>query len=341
MSGNGRPLRFLAVTLAGWTGARIAFLWYVTGQPPASLPALLPVVGGAVVAAPHGGPQSLRDSADVRSQPQGPRFRRIVSIVDRPVVVQAGLTAPPLTGPFRSEPTQRREEPLPHIVSPAMDAPVARADPAKRSRWSGDAWLLLRGGTMRGAAFGAGQLGGSQAGVRIAYALARSRRVALVGRLDTALRGKGREAAFGVEWHPAHLPVRLVAEERLSLDGGKVAPAVGAIAGLDPTPIAVGFRLEAYGQAGALDRDGVQGFAEGAARATRAIAKFGPFVADLGAGAWGGAQRGAARLDIGPTLGVAFRLGELPARLTIDWRQRIAGRARPGSGLAMSLGTDF
>jgi len=223
-----------------------------------------------------------------------------------------------LTGPFRSEPAQRREEPLPRIVSPAMDASVFRADPAKRSRWSDDAWLLVRGGTMRGAAFGAGQLGGSQAGVRIAYALGHARRVALVGRLDTALRGQGREAAFGVEWHPHHLPVRLVAEERVPLDGGKAAPALGAIAGLDPTPIAAGFRLEAYGQAGALDRDGVQGFADGAARATHALAELGPLLADLGAGAWGGAQRGAARLDIGPTLGVAFRFGKLPARLTID-----------------------
>jgi hypothetical protein len=28
-------------------------------------------------------------------------------------------------------------------------------------------------------------------------------------------------------------------------------------------------------------------------------------------------------------------------RLSIDWRQRIAGRARPGSGPALSIGSDF
>jgi len=254
------------------------------------------------------------------------------------------LLALALAGLIRFGPAEQIDEPAPLLVSPATGAPFAPAGGAavaRRSRWSGDVWLLLRGGRMGGAGFGAGQLGGSQAGVRIAYALGHGRRVALVGRLDTPLRGKGREAAFGVEWRPARLPVRLVAEERVPLDGGKAAPAIGTIAGLDPTPIAAGFRLEAYGQAGALDRGGVQGFADGAARMTHALGRLGPFAIDLGAGAWGGAQRGAARLDLGPTLGFGFRLGRLPARLTIDWRQRAAGHARPGSGLAVSLGSDF
>jgi hypothetical protein len=252
------------------------------------------------------------------------------------------LTTLALAGLIRRRPPQRRGESPPRIVSPAMGAPLtAAATTGSGSRWSGDAWLLARGGTMRGAGFGAGQLGGSQAGVRIAYALGRSRGVALIGRLDTPLHGIGREAALGVEWRPLRLPVRLIAEERISLDGGKTAPALGTIAGLNPTPLAAGFRLEAYGQAGVLDRDGVQGFADGAARMTHMLVKFGPFTTDLGAGAWGGAQRGAARIDVGPTLGFGFRLGKLPARLTIDWRQRVAGRARPGSGPALSLGTDF
>jgi len=52
-------------------------------------------------------------------------------------------------------------------------------------------------------------------------------------------------------------------------------------------------------------------------------------------------QRGAARLDIGPSLGLALPLGTRTLRLAADWRQRIAGPSRPNSGPALSLGTDF
>lgn len=342
MSRGGRPLRFLAVMLVGWTGARVAVLWYATGRPPALLPALLPIAGSAAiptspVAVPVRGPSRAAIGATRRTPPPTGRPQGTI-IPDHRLIALA------LAGLIRFGPAEPIEQAQPLLVSPASVPPLlppSRSGARQRSRWSGDGWLLLRAGSMRGAGFGAGQLGGSQAGVRIAYALSRSRRVALVGRLDTPLHGKGREAAFGVEWRPTALPVRLVAEERMPLDGGTAAPAAGAIAGLNPTPLAAGFRLEAYGQAGAIDRGGVQGFADGAARATHRLAAFGPFTADLGAGAWGGAQRGAARLDIGPTIGLGFRLGTLPARLTIDWRQRVAGRARPGSGLAVSLGADF
>ncbi|MBS0285465.1 MAG: hypothetical protein JSS15_13700, partial [Proteobacteria bacterium] len=57
-------------------------------------------------------------------------------------------------------------------------------------------------------------------------------------------------------------------------------------------------------------------------------------------GAWGGAQRGAARLDVGPAAGVAVPAA-MPLRISLEWRQRIAGDARPGSGPALSIGADF
>ena len=62
---------------------------------------------------------------------------------------------------------------------------------------------------------------------------------------------------------------------------------------------------------------------------------------DLGIGAWGAAQRGAARLDIGPSAAITLPLGTRALRVSFDWRQRIAGDARPVSGPALSIGPDF
>jgi len=61
----------------------------------------------------------------------------------------------------------------------------------------------------------------------------------------------------------------------------------------------------------------------------------------VGAGAWGGAQDDAQRFDIGPTLRLDLTVGEVPARLSLDWRERIGGQAGPDSGLAATLSTRF
>ena len=118
-----------------------------------------------------------------------------------------------------------------------------------------------------------------------------------------------------------------------------------AVGGVNPTPVAAGFRLEAYVEAGAIARraadGGVEGFGDGAARLTRPIARVGKLRLDLGAGSWGAVQRGARRLDVGPTMGIVAPLGRKSMRLTLDWRERVAGDARSGSGPALSLGTDF
>lgn len=57
-----------------------------------------------------------------------------------------------------------------------------------------------------------------------------------------------------------------------------------------------------------------------------------------GAGAWGAAQSGVTRLDVGPQASVRF-----PANLTLaaDWRFRVAGDAAPASGPTLTLSTDF
>src|SRR3546814_6988641 len=89
------------------------------------------------------------------------------------------------------------------------------------SDWSSDVWS-------------SDLLGGSQAGARLAYAIDPAPRLQLVGRVATPLRGRGREAAIGVAWQPTRAPVRVVAEQRFAIDGGRGGPAIGVIGGVGP-----------------------------------------------------------------------------------------------------------
>jgi hypothetical protein len=57
-----------------------------------------------------------------------------------------------------------------------------------------------------------------------------------------------------------------------------------------------------------------------------------------GFGVWGGAQPGLYRVDAGPRLTMKVRRN---VRVHLDWRQRLAGNAQPGSGPAVTLATDF
>ncbi len=82
-------------------------------------------------------------------------------------------------------------------------------------------------------------------------------------------------------------------------------------------------------------------YADGAIRVARTV-DFGQGRSlALGGGLWGAAQPDAARLDISPSdvlrLPVAFHA----VALALDWRDRIAGAAKPGSGVALTLASDF
>ena len=113
------------------------------------------------------------------------------------------------------------------------------------------------------------------------------------------------------------------------------------IGGVNPVDVAAGFRLEAYGQAGVIGRDGGEAFADGAVRLARPVATLGRVRLDAGGGSWGAAQKGASRLDVGPSLSATLPIGKQPVRLSLDWRQRAAGNAAPGSGLVLTMGADF
>jgi hypothetical protein len=53
---------------------------------------------------------------------------------------------------------------------------------------------------------------------------------------------------------------------------------------------------------------------------------------------WGGAQPGLYRIDAGPRVTMRVRDN---LRVHLDWRQRLAGNAEPGSGPAITLAGDF
>lgn len=177
-------------------------------------------------------------------------------------------------------------------------------------------------------------------GVRVAWRAAPRARLAAVARLSAPLAGAGREAALGVEWQPTRLPLRLAVERRFGLDGTAGGIGIGVFGGGD-TALPAGFRLETYGQAGAVNRSRWEPYADGAARALYSAGGAGRVRLALGAGAWGAVQRGAARLDLGPSVVLAVPVAGHGLRATLDWRQRIAGDARPGSGPALTLGSDF
>lgn len=201
--------------------------------------------------------------------------------------------------------------------------------------------MVARGGA--GLAPGAlgGQLGGSQAGARLVYALDLRRRIALVGRVTTPLGDGLREASLGIEWQPTRLPVRFVVEQRVAVSRGQGGPGAGVIGGFGPIDIGHRLRAESYAQMGIIRRVATEPYVDGALRVTHPVGSLGPLRFDLGTGVWGGAQRGATRLDLGPSLGVALPMRRQSLRLALDWRQRIAGDAHPGSGPALTLGSDF
>jgi hypothetical protein len=232
-------------------------------------------------------------------------------------------------------------------VRPDLAAPVPPLPLA--SRWSGDGWLLWRqdSGGLPVGGFAPASYGASQAGAVLRYRLvpgSRHQPLAYL-RITSALASPGQpEAAFGIGARPLpRVPVSLLAELRLTESGGRtrLRPAVAVVAGLPRQRLPFGFGVEAYGQAGYVAGPDASGFVDGQARLDRRIVRFGSSELRGGGAVWGGAQRGAGRLDVGPGASVQFRLGQTSARLSADWRFRVAGQAAPASGPAVTLSAGF
>jgi hypothetical protein len=335
---GGRPLRFLAIVLGGWIGMRTLAL-FQTGELP-----LAPLAGPVehIAAALGIGPAEAAARAPLPTSGATPIPRPYRPPSAPPPPLSGIPTAAARTDGDRPAPDTTMTTPRPTPPPPPPLLPLATPaaiTPRGPSRLAGSVWGITRRGGI-GQASG-GQLGGLQAGIRVTYALGASRRVALAARLSTPLAGRGAEAALGLDWQPTRLPIHLLAERRIAIDGGRGGTMLGLVGGYGPAPVAGPVTVEGYGQAGLIARDGTEAFIDGALRLAHPIARRGKARLDAGIGAWGGAQRGAARLDIGPSLGLVVPVANHNLRLTADWRQRIAGNARPDSGPALSIGTNF
>jgi hypothetical protein len=236
--------------------------------------------------------------------------------------------------------------PIPPEFNPAAvpAIPLAPSSPPNAGRWHGSAWLLWREGSATPAnVVTAGRLGGSQAGLRIDYDLTpqAAGRTAAYGRVSTAMnRPASPEAALGLAWQPVRtIAISIAGERRIALGkGARDANALLIVGGFGPRPVATGLEAEAYAQAGMVGFRRKDLFVDGKFSLMAPVAHS-PL--RLGASVSGGAQPRVERLDVGPELQIRLPLPRVPTRLSIEWRERIAGGATPTSGVAVTLGADF
>ena len=233
-----------------------------------------------------------------------------------------------------------------HTVSRPI---FARAASKPEKRWSFDGWAFIRseGGLPNAAGVLAPSYGGSQVGAVMRYRLdpQSGHKPAAYARVTKAIsQGEEGDIALGAAARPVpQIPVALHAEARLSRNAGgtEVRPAVFAVTELPPAQLPFGLRAEAYVQAGYVGGDFETAFADGQARLDHELAQVGGAELRLGAGVWGGAQKGAQRLDAGPGISASFNLDKAPVRLSMDYRHRVAGDAQPDSGVAVTISTGF
>lgn len=237
-------------------------------------------------------------------------------------------------------------------VTPAGPAMPAVSNPV--DRWSLDVWGFFRQGSMTGP-ISQGRVptyGASQSGAKLTYRLApqSGHDPRLFVRAYQALIADGeREAATGASARPfPKIPVRLAGEMRVTdgLGGLRFRPAGYAFTEFAPISLPARFSLEAYGQAGYVGGANATPFADGQATIMRDVYGFSAKQVrnariSVGGGIWGGAQRGASRVDIGPSVRVDMNLGKVPMRMSVDWRQKIAGDAAPESGVTATVSTRF
>jgi hypothetical protein len=221
---------------------------------------------------------------------------------------------------------------------PGQSAPVI--DPGKVDRLQLATWALLRSqqtgvAGSRPLATG-GQLGASQAGARLIYNY--NRQIALAARVSSEVGRRGGEVAAGVRVRPlVDIPVWLTAERRQAVGrygGGRNAWAVFLEGGMYERPLPWRFSFDTYLQAGVVGVKSRDWFVDGAFSVTRPV--YRNFSA--GFGVWGAAQPGLSRVDVGPRVSMKVRNN---LKVHLDWRQKVAGNARPGSGPALTLSGDF
>ncbi len=137
-------------------------------------------------------------------------------------------------------------------------------------------------------------------------------------------------------------PLKLHIEQRLDVySAANHGQAFYLSGGSGPDPVFEKMVLETYGQAGYILGRNETHFFDGSATVQGQIAKISSAKLSIGAGMWAGGQRGTSRLDFGPRADIRVPVATASARVAVDWRARIAGAARPVSGLTLTISTGF
>lgn len=236
----------------------------------------------------------------------------------------------------------------------AADAPWQAQAALREDRWSFDSWAFLRQGSnsLNSSQGRAPVYGASQLGATLQYRLAPTSshdHKAYIRAYRALVSGGETELAVGLAARPVpSVPVRVQVEARLTNNafGTELRPAIIAITELRAQKLPVGLKAETYAQGGYVGGAADTGFVEGQVAVTREVKNFDLSVTksarlSVGAAAWGGAQRDAQRIDLGPSVRLDLAIGEVPARVSVDWRERVAGDAEPGSGVAATISTRF
>lgn len=331
------PLRFLVAVLGLWTCVRAAVLAPYWWPFPAGRASAEPAAAAAAAPPPR---VDFTRPEPVESRAMEAAWPRLPSRLPGQAAIAAAATLRvERAGP---EPPLAQSAGRPILASAitvgeaeAPLSPPALAPPSGTRRWAVSAWTFWRRGDGGSLASG-GALGGSQAGARATYRVAPA--VDLSLRLSTPMRRPaGAEAALGVDWKPdPRLPIHLLGERRQALGrDGRSAFGLTAYGGVDD--LALGrLRVDGYAQAGLVGLRRRDGFVDGAVRLSLPIGGV-----KLGAGAWAAAQPGVARFDAGPQAALRLRVGRAAVTVAGEWRMRVAGNARPGSGPALTLATGF
>jgi hypothetical protein len=209
------------------------------------------------------------------------------------------------------------------------------------------AWLFWRNERAVTTLVPNGQLGGSQIGVRAQkplLSLGENQNLAATFRLSAPLTQKnGKEAAIGLNMKLAHHhTIEILAERRIRLDkGGRNAFAFLAAGGFYEMPLGHGLHANGYVQAGVAGIKSKDLFADGGVTLEHRLRDEKTDATSLGFGIWGATQPNLSRLDVGPLATIVLNRNAMPLRISAQWRLRIAGDARPVSGPALSIGSDF
>ena len=338
---RGRPFAYVALILGVWAGAR----WSVPSDQDRSLPLLSPkpIPASKWVETPWATAPQVRpaivypqhifftkfdfppaqDPWQDGGRPLGLSLPALITVKDQPQ--SAGRDTPPSTAlAFTGEAGPPNS--LRHRAVNVYAYSFWRLSPSRQSALAPSA-----------------QYGGSQTGVIATFDPfeTNGNGPAFLVRAAATPDGEQSEFGLGMRWRPVDkLPVALYAEHRFTT-GAPYRFATYLAGGVNAQPISGRWSLDAFGQAGYASGQSGGGFFDAQARAMHPLVKVGGVPITAGVGTWAGGQKGAVRMDAGPTIAATVDAGPASLLLQLDWRIRVAGNAEPNKGLALTVSTGF